>query len=121
MPRLHFSPTILLPLLLLCVLGLAEAGIGVNWGTISLHRLSPETVVDLLKDNKIGKVKMFDADPTVLRALMGSGIEVMIGIPNEMLQTLSTSTSAADLWVSQNVSRYMVKGGANIKYVAFFL
>ncbi|KAK6149602.1 hypothetical protein DH2020_017127 [Rehmannia glutinosa] len=51
--------------------------IGVNWGTVSNHRLSPDTVVDLLKDNKIEKVKLFDADPTVLKALMGSGIEVM--------------------------------------------
>ncbi|KAL0306037.1 UNVERIFIED_CONTAM: Glucan endo-1,3-beta-glucosidase 5 [Sesamum radiatum] len=95
-----------------------ESGIGVNWGTISFHRLSPETVVDLLKDNKIGKVKLFDADPTVMRALMGSGIEVMVGIPNEMLAVLSSSAAASDLWVSQNVSRYMVKGGVNIKYVA---
>ncbi|KAG8385915.1 hypothetical protein BUALT_Bualt03G0094700 [Buddleja alternifolia] len=95
-----------------------ESGIGVNWGTLSAHRLSPETVVNLLKENKIGKVKLFDADPTSLRALMGSGIEVMVGIPNEMLALFSTSTSASDLWVSQNVSRYMGKGGANIKYVA---
>ncbi|KAK3007943.1 hypothetical protein RJ639_013356 [Escallonia herrerae] len=95
-----------------------ESGIGVNWGTISSHRLSPSTVVDLLKDNKIHKVKLFDADPGSLRALMGSGIEVMVGIPNELLALLSSSTAAADLWVSQNVSRYMVKGGTNIKYIA---
>ncbi|KAK3007158.1 hypothetical protein RJ639_017238, partial [Escallonia herrerae] len=95
-----------------------ESGIGVNWGTISSHRLSPSTVVNLLKDNKIHKVKLFDADPGSLRALMGSGIEVMVGIPNELLALLSSSTAAADLWVSQNVSRYMVKGGTNIKYIA---
>ncbi|CAA0815452.1 O-Glycosyl hydrolases family 17 protein [Striga hermonthica] len=110
-----------IPVLLLCLSVasmVAESGIGVNWGTMSNHRLSPETVVDLLKDNKIGKVKLFDADPGVLRALMGSGIEVMVGIPNEMLALMSSSSSAADLWVSQNVSRYMGKGGANIKYIA---
>lgn len=95
---------------------LVESAIGVNWGTVSLHKLSPTTVVDLLKDNKIEKVKLFDADPESLKALMGSGIEVMVGIPNDLLPLLSSSTAAADLWVSQNVSRYMVKGGANIKY-----
>ncbi|KAL0363100.1 UNVERIFIED_CONTAM: Glucan endo-1,3-beta-glucosidase 5 [Sesamum calycinum] len=119
MARAHFASKILLLLLSMSVLVVVvESGIGVNWGTISFHRLSPETVVDLLKDNKIGKVKLFDADPTVMRALMGSGIEVMVGIPNEMLAVLSSSTAASDLWVSQNVSRYMVKGGVNIKYVA---
>ncbi|KAI3456609.1 hypothetical protein Pfo_013272 [Paulownia fortunei] len=119
MASTQFSSKILV--LLLCVsvvVVVVESGIGVNWGTVALHRLSPETVVDLLKDNKIAKVKLFDADPTVLKALMGSGIEVMVGIPNEMLALLSTSASASDLWVSQNVSRYMVKGGVNIKYVA---
>ncbi|XP_049392120.1 glucan endo-1,3-beta-glucosidase 5 [Solanum stenotomum] len=95
-----------------------ESGIGVNWGTISLHKMSPFTVVDLLKQNKIQKVKLFDADPAVMKGLMGSGLEVMVGIPNDMLAGLSSSTSAADLWVAQNVSRYMVKGGVNIKYVA---
>ncbi|KAK6791170.1 hypothetical protein RDI58_010251 [Solanum bulbocastanum] len=95
-----------------------ESGIGVNWGTISLHKMSPFTVVNLLKQNKIQKVKLFDADPDVMKGLMGSGLEVMVGIPNDMLAGLSSSTSAADLWVAQNVSRYMVKGGVNIKYVA---
>ncbi|KAH7660272.1 Glycoside hydrolase family 17 protein [Dioscorea alata] len=108
-------------LLISIVLGsilVVESGIGVNWGTLSSHRLSPSVVVDLLKENRIGKVKIFDADPNVLRALMGSGIEVMIGIPNEMLATLSSSPAVADLWVSQNVSRYAVKGGVNIRYIA---
>ncbi|XP_057462231.1 glucan endo-1,3-beta-glucosidase 5 [Actinidia eriantha] len=95
-----------------------ESGIGVNWGTISLHKLSPSTVVDLLRDNRIHKVKIFDADPEVLGALMGTGFEVMIGIPNEMLAALSSSTDASDLWVRHNVSTYMVKGGVNIRYVA---
>ncbi|KAJ8562633.1 hypothetical protein K7X08_031085 [Anisodus acutangulus] len=79
--------------------------------------MSPLTVVDLLKENKIDKVKLFDADQDVMKGLMGSGLEVMVGIPNDMLAILSSSTNAADLWVVQNVSRYMVKGGVNIKYV----
>lgn len=94
----------------------AESGIGVNWGTISLHKLSPSTVVDLLKANKIEKVKMFDADPDVLKGLMGSGIQVMVGIPNEMLGVISSSAAASDLWVQKNVSAYMVKGGVNIRF-----
>lgn len=96
--------------------GESTVGIGVNWGTVSMHRLSPYTVVDLMKENKIGKVKLFDADPGSLKALMGSGIEVMVGIPNEMLSLLSSSSSASDLWINRNLSAFLVKGGANIKY-----
>lgn len=119
MATARFSGEILLLLFCMSVVAMVESGIGVNWGTLALHRLSPETVVDLLKDNKISKVKLFDADPSSMRALMGSGIEVMVGIPNEMLALLGASTSASDLWVAQNVSSYMVKGGVNIKY--FFI
>ena len=95
----------------------AESAIGVNWGTLSFHRLKPTTVVDLLKENKVQKVKLFDADPGALKALMGSGIQVMVGISNDMLATLSSSTMASDLWVRQNVSTYMVKGGVDIRFV----
>lgn len=95
-----------------------EGSIGVNWGLLSTHRMPPSVVVDLMKDNRIGKVKLFDASPAVLRALMGSGIEVMVGIPNEMLGLLSSSPASSDLWVGQNVSRYVVKGGVNIRYIA---
>ncbi|CAL5184055.1 unnamed protein product [Lathyrus oleraceus] len=107
-------------LLFLCwvLVPMAESAIGVNWGTLSSHRLKPSTVVDLLRDNKISKVKLFEADPDVLKALMGSGIQVMVGIPNEMLSLLGSSSVAADFWVRQNVSAYITKGGADIRYVA---
>lgn len=107
-------------LLLSFSLPMTESAIGVNWGSVSSHKLKPSTVVDLLKDNKIQKVKLFDADPDALVALMRSGIQVMVGIPNEMLATLSSSTAASDLWVRQNVSRYLVKGGADIRYSSIF-
>ncbi|KAM1040797.1 hypothetical protein ACFX2I_030026 [Malus domestica] len=57
-------------------------------------KLKASVVVDLMKDNKISKVKLFNADPDSLRALMDSGIQVMVGIPNQILATLSSSTDA---------------------------
>ncbi|KAK9935830.1 hypothetical protein M0R45_012706 [Rubus argutus] len=96
----------------------AESAIGVNWGILSFHKLKPSIVVHLLKDNKISKVKLFDADPDCIQALMGSGIQVMLGIPNEMLPLFSSSTDASDLWVRRNVSRYVVKNGVDIRYIA---
>lgn len=102
------SLTILLGLVLAAgVLKQGEAAVGVNWGTISHHRLSPKTAVDLLKVNKISKVKLFDADPQVVNALRGCGIQVMVGIPNEMLSLLGSSPAAADLWVRQNLTTHL--------------
>ncbi|KAF8083870.1 hypothetical protein N665_0748s0015 [Sinapis alba] len=107
------SGVALFTLFLLLATHHAQSAIGVNWGTLSFHKLRPSTVVDLLKANKITKVKLFDSDPDALRALMGTGIQVMIGIPNELLSTFSS-----DLFVQQNLSRFMGKGGADIRYVA---
>ncbi|KAK9076850.1 hypothetical protein SSX86_005184 [Deinandra increscens subsp. villosa] len=92
-------------------------GIGANWGTQSSHPLPPATVVKLLIDNGIGKVKLFDADYGTLRALGKSGIEVMVGIPNDMLANLGSSMKAADKWVSKNVSDH-INNNVNIRYVA---
>ncbi|KAI0492435.1 hypothetical protein KFK09_026707 [Dendrobium nobile] len=68
MAAADFNPVLaLLILLLLGSLLQAVAYIGVNWGILSTHRLSPPIVVDLLKENRIGKVKLFDTDPSILR------------------------------------------------------
>ncbi|RLN19388.1 glucan endo-1,3-beta-glucosidase 8-like [Panicum miliaceum] len=100
------------------VAGLPAAGaLGVNWGTMATHRLPSGIVVRMLEDNGIRKVKLFDADPGPMDALAGSGIEVMVGIPNNMLDMMTDYGTAKD-WVHQNVSRYNFDGGVNIKYVA---
>lgn len=91
------------------------SGIGANWGTQATHPLPPDTVVRLLRDNGIQKVKLFDADYDTLRALGGSNIEVMVGIPNDMLLTLATSMKAAEKWVAKNVSTHISTNNVNIR------
>ncbi|KAJ8758571.1 hypothetical protein K2173_000292 [Erythroxylum novogranatense] len=93
-------------------------GIGVNWGTQATHPLPASTVVRMLKDNGFQKVKLFDADSSSLKALGNSGIQVMVGIPNDMLATLASSVEAAEKWVSQNVSTHVSSNGVDIRYVA---
>lgn len=90
-------------------------GIGANWGTQATHPLPPETVVRLLKENGIQKVKLFDADYDTLRALGKSQIEVMVGIPNDMLASLANSMKAAEKWVSKNVSTHLTTNSVNIR------
>ncbi|XP_010528719.1 PREDICTED: glucan endo-1,3-beta-glucosidase 8-like [Tarenaya hassleriana] len=92
-------------------------GLGVNWGTMATHKLPPKTVVQMLKDNNINKVKLFDAEESTMRALAGSGIEVMVAIPNDQLRVMGSYDRAKE-WVQRNVSRYNFDGGVNITYVA---
>ena len=53
----------------------------------------------------MSKVKIFYADPKVVQTLTGRRIHVMVGVPNEMLHTLSRSKVAAKSWVHENVTR----------------
>lgn len=89
-------------------------GLGVNWGTMASHKLPPKTVVQMLKDNGIQKVKLFDTDSSTMSALAGSGIEVMVAIPNDQL-TAMTDYDRAKQWVRRNVTRYNFNGGVTIK------
>lgn len=92
-------------------------GLGVNWGTMASHKLPPKVVVQMLKDNGIQKVKLFDADQTTMSALAGSGLEVMVAIPNDQLAVMN-SYKRAKQWVQHNITRYNFNGGVSIKYVA---
>lgn len=96
------------------VMGWCVAGLGVNWGTQATHQLKADTVVEMLKDNGIQKVKLFDADESSMSALSGSGIEVMVAIPNNQLAEMNDYDRALQ-WVKKNVTRYNFRGGVNIK------
>ncbi|XP_019188103.1 PREDICTED: glucan endo-1,3-beta-glucosidase 8-like [Ipomoea nil] len=103
--------------ILLCTSSMHVVGVGVNWGTMATHQLSPKVVVQMLKDNGIQKVKLFDADQSTMGALAGTNIEVMVAIPNDQLLAMNDYGRAKD-WVKRNVTRYNFRGGVNIKYVA---
>lgn len=91
--------------------------VGVNWGQMASHRLPPKMVVRMLEDNGFDKVKLFDADPDTLSALIGTKIEVMVAIPNFMLVEIGSDPIAAADWVDENVTSYVQPDGVNIKSV----
>ncbi|KAK1296675.1 Glucan endo-1,3-beta-glucosidase 12 [Acorus calamus] len=80
--------------------------IGINYGRVANNLPNPSTVVSLLKSHGISRVKLYDADPTVLRALSGTGIRTTITVPNELLISTATKPSFASAWVSRNVASH---------------
>ena len=105
-------------LTMMLVLTNPAEGFGVNWGTMASHPLHPSIVVNLLKDNGIKKVKLFDADDWTVSSLAGSGIEVMVAIPNDQLKKLASSYGHAKDWVKQNVTKHLRdSGGVDIRLV----
>ncbi|WOG94613.1 hypothetical protein DCAR_0313909 [Daucus carota subsp. sativus] len=98
----------------------STTAIGVNWGTSASHPLPPDKAVELLKANGITKIKLFDADASVLEALSGYNADVTLGIPNSMLHGLNSSFKAAQNWVHDNVTRFVSQGAGRlrIRYIA---
>ena len=87
--------------------GFADAGsIGVNYGRIADNLPSALKVVQLMKSQGIDRVKVYDTDPAVLKALSGSGIKVTVDLPNEQLFTAAKKPSFAASWVQHNVVAY---------------
>lgn len=80
-------------------------GIGVNWGTQASQALNPANIVQMLKDNKIGKVKLFDSDHWTVKFFANTDIEVMLGIPNNQLETLAEDYDNAKDWVKENLTQ----------------
>ncbi|MBA0724522.1 hypothetical protein Golax_021208 [Gossypium laxum] len=80
---------------------------GVNYGRIADNLPQPESVVTLLKAAKINHIRIYDADHGVLQALKGSGIEIIIGLPNEYLKEISIGEDRAMNWVQENVQAFL--------------
>ena len=98
----------------------ANLDVGVNWGTIASHPINPSIVVNLLKDNGIKKVKLFDSDSWIMGALAGSKIETVVAIPNDQLQKFANDYDLAKDWVKENVTAYIYNGGVDIRFFSSF-
>ncbi|KAJ6401372.1 hypothetical protein OIU84_016731 [Salix udensis] len=87
-------------LLLLCVVTFADAGsIGVNYGRIANNLPSAVKVA-------LDRVKVYDTDPAVLKALSGSGVKVTVDLPNGLLYSAAKYPAFARSWVQKNVVAY---------------
>ncbi|KAH7422003.1 hypothetical protein KP509_13G085600 [Ceratopteris richardii] len=89
-------------------LSVAEARykIGVDYGQLGNNLPSPTHAVALIKSLHIGHVKIYDANPAILRALSGTKITVTVMVTDAEVPQLAVSQKVADLWVKNNVSAY---------------
>ncbi|KMT13360.1 hypothetical protein BVRB_4g083960 [Beta vulgaris subsp. vulgaris] len=54
--------------------------VGVNYGTLGNNLPKPSKSVELIKILKAGRVKLYNPDPEILKALNGTNIQVFIMI-----------------------------------------
>ncbi|XP_073148043.1 glucan endo-1,3-beta-glucosidase-like isoform X2 [Henckelia pumila] len=84
-------------------LSAAEYTVGVNYGTVADNLPPPPQVAAFIQSQTvIDKVKIFDANPNIIRAFANTGVSLTITVTNAELSAVAKPTSA-ELWVANNV------------------
>lgn len=81
----------------------SQSFIGVNYGQVADNLPPPSDTAKLLQSTAIKRVRLFGADPAIIKALAGSGIAIAIGAANGDLPALASDPNAAAQWVNSNV------------------
>ncbi|OEL17592.1 Glucan endo-1,3-beta-glucosidase 13 [Dichanthelium oligosanthes] len=94
-----------MPLLFFSRAAVGEAG--VSYGRVATDLPQDQaSVVNLLNQNGITMVRIYDASPQVLTSLANTGIKVMVMMPNEKLEAAADDPNFAAQWVQSNVKAY---------------
>lgn len=88
------------------VLPAVVAAVGINYGQIANNLPSPDDVVPLVRSIGASRVKLYDADPKVLRAFANTGVEFIVGLGNEYLSKMRDPDKAL-AWVKANVQAHL--------------
>ncbi|CAH9076105.1 unnamed protein product [Cuscuta europaea] len=99
-------PVCLFILLIRLSISDASCFVGINYGRIADDLPSPDKVVQLLKNQGITRVKLYDTDSAVLGALSGSGIATTVALPNEQLSSAAAGQAFTDAWVQAHIIPY---------------
>lgn len=80
--------------------------IGICYGQLGNNLPSPNTSIALIKTMNAGQVKLYDANPEILRLLSGTMIQVSIMVPNNYISPIASNQALSDQWVQNNVLPY---------------
>lgn len=80
--------------------------VGVNYGLLGDNLPPPEKVAPLLRSINVGRIKIYDAVPSVLRAFSNSGVELIIGLPDRCVPKICDPSEALT-WIRANVQPYI--------------
>ncbi|KAH9571487.1 hypothetical protein CY35_02G096500 [Sphagnum magellanicum] len=95
---------------LVCLLSssLADANsIGVVYGRNGNNLPTPQQAAQLMQDNVLTRVRIYDHDATVIQAFSLTQIRVIIGVTNDEIPNIANSQQVADSWIADNVAAYI--------------
>ncbi|KAK2637524.1 hypothetical protein Ddye_032316 [Dipteronia dyeriana] len=87
----------------------STTAIGVNYGTLSDNLPPPTKVAEFLQTKTtIDRIKLFDANPEILRAFANTSISVTVTVGNGDIPGM-VEASTAQKWVADNIAPYYLE------------
>ncbi|XP_044491697.1 probable glucan endo-1,3-beta-glucosidase A6 [Mangifera indica] len=80
--------------------------VGICYGQLGNNLPSPSDSVKLIQSLKASRVKIYDANPKILKALKSTDLQASIMVPNNLIVNISSSQTLADKWVKKYVLPY---------------
>jgi exo-beta-1,3-glucanase (GH17 family) len=105
-PRNLFSWFFFVLVSTLYAVRVSSASLGINYGQLGNNLPVPSEVIPLIHSIGAKRVKLFDANPLILRAFANTDIELMVGLGNELLSEMRDPQNALT-WVKANVQVYL--------------
>lgn len=96
----------------------AVHSIGVCNGVLGSNLPTPSDVVQLYKSKGIASMRIYAPETGILRALAGTGLGLVMDVPNENLTAMASSPPFAAAWVKANVQPYSSSSGVSFRYIA---
>ncbi|PON84888.1 Glycoside hydrolase [Trema orientale] len=81
----------------------SQSFIGVNYGQVADNLPAPEATAKLLQSTTIRNVRLYGADPAIIKALAGTGVAIVIGASSGDIPALASDPNSATQWVNSNV------------------
>jgi exo-beta-1,3-glucanase (GH17 family) len=81
----------------------SQSFIGVNYGQVADNLPSPSATAKLLQSTSFEKVRLYGADPVIIKALANTGIGIVIGSANGDIPAMASDPNFAMSWINSNV------------------
>ncbi|KAL6645927.1 hypothetical protein ACP70R_017535 [Stipagrostis hirtigluma subsp. patula] len=108
--RMHLAAALCAAVLALALAPASDATsasfVGINYGRVGNNLPPPQSVLPLLASLGIGRVRVYDADPAVLRTFARTGVELVVGVPDQCLAAVADPGGAA-AWLKANVLPFL--------------
>ncbi|XP_062093194.1 glucan endo-1,3-beta-glucosidase 7 [Humulus lupulus] len=81
----------------------SQSFIGINYGQVADNLPAPEATAKLIQSTTIRNVRLYGADPAIIKSLAGTGVGIVIGASNGDIPPLASDPNSAIQWVNSNV------------------